>query len=93
MDTTLTRTRLHEQLLELKMKHAEKTVDQLCEEAATRQSGYTEFLSLVLDSELVRRRDQGTLMRLKLAQWGMHLMSPTPTCGSSGRAFCGRRDS
>lgn len=69
MDTTITHSRVHEQLLELKMKHAEKTVDQLCEDAAARQSGYTEFLSLVLDSELVRRRDQGTQMRLKLAHF------------------------
>jgi DNA replication protein DnaC len=69
MDTTLTHSRVHEQLLELKMKHAEKTVDQLCEEAATRQSGYTDFLSRVLDAELVQRRDRGTLMRLKLAHF------------------------
>lgn len=69
MDTTLTHARVHEQLLELKMKHAEKTVEQLCEEAATRQSGYTEFLSRVLDAELVQRRDRGTQMRLKLAHF------------------------
>ena len=69
MDTTLTHARVHEQLLELKMKHAEKTVDQLGEEAATRQSGYTEFLSRVLDAELVQRRDRGTQMRLKLAHF------------------------
>jgi len=69
MDTTLTQVRVHEQLLELKMKHAEKTVDQLCAEAATRQCGYTEFLSRVLDEELVRRRDQGAQMRLKLAHF------------------------
>ncbi len=69
MDTTLTRTRVHAQLLELKMKHAEKTVDQLCEEAAQRQSGYTELLSRVLDEELVRRRDRGTQMLLKLAHF------------------------
>jgi DNA replication protein DnaC len=69
MDTPLTHSRVHEQLLELKMKHAEKSVDQLCEEAATRQSGYSEFLSLVLDTELVRRRDQGIRMRLKLAHF------------------------
>jgi DNA replication protein DnaC len=69
MDTTLTRTRVHAQLLELKMKHAEKTVDQLGEEAATRQSGYTEFLSHVLDAELVQRRDRGTQMRFKLAHF------------------------
>jgi len=69
MDTALTRSRVHEQLLELKMKHAEKTVDQLCDQAAERQTGYSEFLSRVLDCELVRRRDQGTLMRLKLAHF------------------------
>lgn len=69
METSITHSRVHEQLLELKMKHAEKTIDQLCEEAATRQSGYTEFLNRVLDLELVRRRDQGTQMRLKLAHF------------------------
>jgi len=69
MDTTITHARVHEQLLELKMKHAEKTVDQLCEEAATRQSGYTEFLGRVLDAELVQRRDRGTQMRLKLSHF------------------------
>jgi len=69
MDSTLTQARVHEQLLELKMKHAEKTVNQLCEEAATRQSGYTEFLCRVLDTELIQRRDRGTLMRLKLAHF------------------------
>ncbi len=69
MDTTLTHARVHEQLLELKMKHAEKSVDQLCEDSAARQTGYAEFLSRVLDTELVRRRDQGTLMRLKLAHF------------------------
>ena len=69
MDTTLTRARLHEQLLELKLKHAEKTVDQLCEDAAQRQSGYSELLGRVLDEELVQRRDRGTQMRLKLAHF------------------------
>jgi len=69
MDTTLTHARVHGQLLELKMKHAERSVDQLCAEAAERQTGYSEFLSRVLDCELVRRRDQGTLMRLKLAHF------------------------
>ena len=69
MDTSLIHARVHEQLRELKMKHAEKLVDHLCEEAASRQCGYAEFLSQVLDSELVRRRDQGTLMRLKLAHF------------------------
>ena len=72
METTLTRSHLHEQLLELKMKHAERTVDRLCDEAASRQSGYTEFLSLVLDAELVQRRDRGTQMRLKLAHFPLH---------------------
>ena len=72
METTLTRSHLHEQLLELKMKHAERTVDRLCDEAASRQSGYTEFLSLVLDAELVQRRDRGTQMRLKLAHFPFH---------------------
>jgi len=67
MDDILTRSRVHEQLMELKMKHAEQAVDHLCDDAAERQTGYTEFLCRVLDSELVRRRDQGTLMRLKLA--------------------------
>jgi DNA replication protein DnaC len=69
VDTTLIQTRVHEQLLELKMKYAEKCVDQLCEDAASRQSGYTEFLSGVLDAELVQRRDRGTQMRLKLAHF------------------------
>lgn len=72
MDTTITHARVHEQLLELKLKHAEKTIDQLCEEAATRQSGYTEFLCRVLDAELVQRRDRGTQMRLKLAHLPFH---------------------
>ena len=67
MDNVLTRARVHEQLQELKLKHAEQAVDHLCDDAAERQTGYTEFLCRVLDSELVRRRDQGTLMRLKLA--------------------------
>ncbi len=69
MDNTLTHSRIHAQLLELKMKHAESTVDQLCEEAASRQSGYSEFLSRVLDAELVQRHDRGTQMRLKLAHF------------------------
>lgn len=67
MDNVLTRARVHEQMQELKLKHAEQAVDHLCDDAAERQTGYTEFLCRVLDSELVRRRDQGTLMRLKLA--------------------------
>jgi DNA replication protein DnaC len=69
MDTTLTRARVHEQLLELKMRHAEKAVDQLCEDAAQRQSGYTEMLSRVLDEELVRRRDRGTHLLIQLAHF------------------------
>jgi DNA replication protein DnaC len=68
----ITRARVHEQLIELKLKHAEKSVDQLCEEAVTRQSGYTEFLSLVLDTELVQRRDQGMQMRLRLSHLPFH---------------------
>jgi len=55
MDTMLTRTRVHDQLRALSLKHAEKAVDGLCEEAAQRQSGYTEFLCRVLDEELARR--------------------------------------
>lgn len=43
MDTAITRSRVHEQLLELKMKHAERSVDRLCEEAVARQTGYTEL--------------------------------------------------
>jgi DNA replication protein DnaC len=69
MDTSITHSRVHEQLLELKMKHAEKSVDSLCQDAAERSCGYSEFLSRVLDAELVRRRDQGTQMRLKLAHF------------------------
>jgi DNA replication protein DnaC len=69
MDTTLTRARVHEQMRALGLKHAEKTVDGLCEDAAQRQSGYTEFLCRVLDEELVRRLDQGTQMRLKLSHF------------------------
>lgn len=69
MDTTLTRTRIHEQLLELKMRHAEKAVDVFCEEAAQRQTGYTEFLSRILDEELVRRRDRGTQLLIQLARF------------------------
>jgi DNA replication protein DnaC len=69
MDTMITHSRVHEQLLELKMKHAEKSIDPLCEEAAARQTGYSEFLSRVLDAELVQRRDRGTQMRLKLAHF------------------------
>ena len=33
MDNVLTRSRVHEQLLELKMKHAEQSVDHLCDDA------------------------------------------------------------
>lgn len=69
MDSALTQARVHEQLLELKMKHAERIVDQLCEEASSRQSGYTELLCRVLDAELDQRRDRGTQMRLKLAHF------------------------
>jgi len=69
MDTALIRSRLHAQLLELKMKHAEREVDQLCDEAGARQSGYSELLSRVLDTELVQRRDRGIQMRLKLAHF------------------------
>jgi DNA replication protein DnaC len=65
----ITRARVHEQLLELKLKHAEKTVDHLCEEAAQRLSGYHEFLSRVLDEELVPRRDRGTHLRIQLAHF------------------------
>jgi len=67
MDTLLTRQRVHEQLLELKLKHAEQAVDHLCDESAERQTGYSEFLCQVLDAELAQRRDRGTQMRLKLA--------------------------
>ena len=56
-----------EQLLELKMKRAERDVDHLCEEADARQSGYTDFLSLVLDAELVPRLDHCAEPRLKMA--------------------------
>lgn len=69
MDTAITRSRVHEQLLELKMKHAERSVDRLCEEAVARQTGYTELLCQVLDAELIERRDRGTQMRLKLAHF------------------------
>ena len=69
MDTTLIRARVHDQLRTLNLKHAERNVDPLCEEAAQRPSGYTEFLSRVLDEELVRRMDQGMQMRLKLAHF------------------------
>lgn len=66
---TITRSRVHEQLMELKLKHAEKTIDQLCQDATERQSSYTEFLSRVLDEELVRRRDRGTHLRIQLAHF------------------------
>jgi DNA replication protein DnaC len=69
MDTTPARAHVHQQLLELKMKHAERDVDRLCEEAAARQSGYTEFLSLVLDAELVQRLDHCAELRLKMARF------------------------
>jgi DNA replication protein DnaC len=69
MDTAIIRSRIHEQLLELKMKHAERAVDRLCEEAAERQSGYTELLSRVLDEELIRRRDRGTHLMIQLAHF------------------------
>jgi DNA replication protein DnaC len=69
MDTSLTHARVHEQLLELKLKHADQALDTLCEEALRRQCGYSEFLSRVLDAELVQRRDRGTQMRLKLAHF------------------------
>jgi DNA replication protein DnaC len=69
MDSTQVRAHVHQQLLELKLKHAEKAVDRLCEEAAARQSGYTEFLRLVLDAELVQRLDYGAQLRLKMARF------------------------
>ena len=67
MDTTPARAHVRQQLLELKLKHAERDVDHLCEEAAARQSGYTDFLSLVLDAKLVHRLDQCAEPRLKMA--------------------------
>jgi DNA replication protein DnaC len=72
MDTELTRSRVHEQLLELKLKHAEQSVDRLCEDATERQTGYSEFLSCVLDEELVSRRDRGRQMLLRLAHLPFH---------------------
>ncbi|MBP7427863.1 MAG: IS21-like element helper ATPase IstB [Candidatus Hydrogenedentes bacterium] len=69
MDSTLTNVRVHEQLVELKLKHAEQALDAVCEEATRRQCGYSEFLSCVLDAELVQRRDRGIQMRLKLAHF------------------------
>jgi len=63
------RVRVHEQLLELKLKHAEKIVDRLCEEATERSSSYTELPAHLLDEELTRRRDRGAELRIKLAHF------------------------
>jgi DNA replication protein DnaC len=63
------RSRLHEQLLELRLKHAEKIVDRLCDEAAERSASYTELLNRLLDEELTHRRDRGAELRLKLAHF------------------------
>jgi DNA replication protein DnaC len=67
VETALTSARIHEQLLELKMRHAEKSVDSLCEDAAQRQTGYSEFLSRLLDVELACRKDRGTQMLIRLS--------------------------
>jgi DNA replication protein DnaC len=65
----MAQVRLHEQMLELKLKHSERTVDQLCQEAAERRMGYTEFLSRVLEEEIGPRHDRGTQLRIQLAHF------------------------
>lgn len=67
--SAIVKVKLHEQLAELKLKHAERTVDQLCQEAMDREMSYTEFLSRILDEEIVRRRDRGTHLRTQLAHF------------------------
>ena len=66
---TLERARLHEQLLELKLRHAEKIVAPLCEEGAQRSLSYTEVLGRLLDEEITHRRDRGADLRIKLAHF------------------------
>jgi DNA replication protein DnaC len=66
---TLERVKLHEQLLELKLKHAEKIVDQLCHEATERQMSYTEVMGRLLEEELAHRRDRGSQLRIQLAHF------------------------
>jgi DNA replication protein DnaC len=63
------RARLHEQLRELKLKHAGQIVDQLCQEAAERNLSFTEGLSRLLDEELTRRHDRGAHLRTQLAHF------------------------
>lgn len=65
----LQRARLHEQLLELKLKHAERVVDQLCQEAVERTGSYTDLLSRLLEEELTHRRDRGAHLRIQLAHF------------------------
>jgi DNA replication protein DnaC len=90
MDNLLTRQRVHEQLLELKLKHAEQAVDHLCDESAERQTGYSEFLCQVLDAELAQRRDRGTQMRLKLAHLPFHKTLEQFEFASSPRSTNGK---
>ena len=63
------RARVHEQMLELKLKHAERVLDPICEDAMERSASYTEVLGRLLDEELTHRRDRGAELRVKLAHF------------------------
>ncbi len=66
---TLERTRLHEQLDTLRLRHAARVVDELCHDATERQVSYTELLTRVLDEEITGRRDRGANLRIQLAHF------------------------
>lgn len=69
MTELLLRTRLHEQMIELKLTQAEKVVDEVCREATERQISYTDVMTQLLEEELRFRRDRGSTMRIQLAHF------------------------
>jgi DNA replication protein DnaC len=63
----LTHERLIENLEKLELSHIKEVLDSVAEEAATKESSYSEFLGKLVEAELAARKERSITMRTRTA--------------------------